>query len=58
MTQKRFYLTTAIDYANANPHIGHVYEKIVADVIVRTHRLLGYQTRFSVGTDEHGEKIY
>ena len=57
-TQKRFYLTTAIDYANANPHIGHVYEKIVADVIVRTHRLLGYQTRFSVGTDEHGEKIY
>jgi methionyl-tRNA synthetase len=58
MTQRRFYLTTAIDYANANPHIGHVYEKIVADVIVRTHRLLGYQTRFSVGTDEHGEKIY
>ena len=57
-TQKRIYLTTAIDYANANPHIGHVYEKIVADVIVRTHRLLGYQTRFSVGTDEHGEKIY
>jgi methionyl-tRNA synthetase len=58
LTPKRFYLTTAIDYANANPHIGHVYEKIVADVIVRTHRLMGYQTRFSVGTDEHGEKIY
>jgi methionyl-tRNA synthetase len=58
LTPERFYLTTAIDYANANPHIGHVYEKIVADVIVRTHRLLGYQTRFSVGTDEHGEKIY
>jgi methionyl-tRNA synthetase len=58
MTDKRFYLTTAIDYANANPHIGHVYEKIVADVIVRYHRLNGYRTRFSVGTDEHGEKIY
>jgi methionyl-tRNA synthetase len=52
-----FYLTTAIDYANANPHIGHVFEKIVADVIVRYHRLNGYQTRFSTGTDEHGEKI-
>jgi methionyl-tRNA synthetase len=58
MTDKRFYLTTAIDYANANPHIGHVFEKIVSDVIVRYHRLNGYRTRFSVGTDEHGEKIY
>ena len=58
MDEKVFYLTTAIDYANANPHIGHVYEKIVSDVIVRVHRLLGYQTRFSTGTDEHGEKIY
>ncbi len=58
MTDQRFYLTTAIDYANANPHIGHVYEKIVSDVIVRYHRLNGYHTRFSVGTDEHGEKIY
>ncbi len=58
MSDKRFYLTTAIDYANANPHIGHVYEKIVSDVIVRYHRLNGYETRFSVGTDEHGEKIY
>jgi methionyl-tRNA synthetase len=57
-SQQHFYLTTAIDYANANPHIGHVFEKIVSDVIVRYHRLNGYQTRFSVGTDEHGEKIY
>lgn len=56
--QPHFYLTTAIDYANANPHIGHVYEKIVSDVIVRYHRLNGYRTRFSLGTDEHGEKIY
>ncbi len=58
MNEKSFYLTTAIDYANSNPHIGHVYEKIVADVIVRYHRLLGYKTRFSIGTDEHGEKIF
>jgi methionyl-tRNA synthetase len=56
--EKVFYLTTAIDYANANPHIGHVYEKIVADVIARYHRLAGYDTRLSIGTDEHGEKIY
>ena len=52
-----FYITTAIDYANAAPHIGHVYEKIVADAIARYHRLAGYQTHFLTGTDEHGEKI-
>ncbi|HEX2865209.1 MAG TPA: methionine--tRNA ligase, partial [Deinococcales bacterium] len=53
----RFYITTAIDYANAAPHIGHVYEKIVADALARYHRLAGYDTRFLTGTDEHGEKI-
>ena len=54
---KSFYITTAIDYANAAPHIGHVYEKIVADALARYHRLAGYDTRFLTGTDEHGEKI-
>lgn len=54
---KTFYITTAIDYANAAPHIGHVYEKIVGDVLARYHRLAGYDTRFLTGTDEHGEKI-
>ncbi|PZA08433.1 MULTISPECIES: methionine--tRNA ligase [unclassified Meiothermus] len=52
-----FYITTAIDYANAAPHIGHVYEKILADFLARWHRLDGYQTYFLTGTDEHGEKI-
>ncbi|WP_018466361.1 methionine--tRNA ligase [Calidithermus timidus] len=54
---KVFYVTTAIDYANATPHIGHVYEKILADFLARWHRLDGYQTYFLTGTDEHGEKI-
>lgn len=54
---KSYYITTAIDYANAAPHIGHVYEKIVTDFLARWHRLDGYQTYFLSGTDEHGEKI-
>jgi len=52
-----FYITTAIDYANAEPHIGHAYEKILTDAIARYHRLAGYDTFFLTGTDEHGEKI-
>jgi methionyl-tRNA synthetase len=54
---KIFYETAAIDYANAAPHIGHVYEKVVADYLARFHRLDGYDTNFVTGTDEHGEKI-
>ncbi|MDR2812752.1 MAG: methionine--tRNA ligase [Puniceicoccales bacterium] len=54
---KRFYLTTAIDYANGHPHIGHAYEKILADVICRTKRLLGYDVHFLTGLDEHGQKV-
>ncbi|MFC4639452.1 methionine--tRNA ligase [Deinococcus hohokamensis] len=52
-----FFLTTAIDYANGAPHIGHVYEKILADAIVRYQRLAGREVTFVMGTDEHGEKI-
>lgn len=52
-----FYITTAIDYANGAPHIGHVYEKILTDAITRFHRLAGYDTYLLIGTDEHGEKI-
>ncbi|WP_157463648.1 methionine--tRNA ligase, partial [Deinococcus pimensis] len=52
-----FYITTAIDYANGEPHIGHTYEKILADAIARYHRLAGFDTYFLTGTDEHGEKI-
>src|SRR5215471_2462409 len=54
---KRFYLTTAIDYVNGEPHLGHAYEKIIADVIVRAHRSLGQSTFFLTGLDEHGQKV-
>ncbi|WP_424952255.1 methionine--tRNA ligase [Deinococcus sp.] len=52
-----FYITTAIDYANGSPHIGHVFEKILTDTLARYHRLAGYEVYFQIGTDEHGEKI-
>src|SRR5271155_583903 len=54
---KRFYITTAIDYVNGEPHLGHAYEKIVADVIARSHRSLGGQVFFLTGVDEHGQKV-
>src|SRR5437762_7206742 len=54
---KRFYLTTAIDYVNGEPHLGHAYEKIIADVIVRARRSLGIETFFLTGLDEHGQKV-
>jgi methionyl-tRNA synthetase len=53
----KFYLTTAIDYANGDPHIGHAYEKIGADVIARYHRLCGDDVYFLTGLDEHGQKV-
>jgi methionyl-tRNA synthetase len=53
----RFYITTAIDYVNARPHLGHAYEKILADAIARYHRQRGDTTYFLTGTDEHGQKI-
>jgi methionyl-tRNA synthetase len=56
MTQ-RFYITTPIYYVNAEPHIGHAYTTIVADVMTRFHKLLGEETFFLTGTDEHGDKI-
>ncbi|MAG61458.1 methionine--tRNA ligase [Candidatus Pacearchaeota archaeon] len=54
---KKFYVTTAIDYVNAEPHIGHAYQKIVADALARWHKLLGDEVRFLTGTDEHGKKV-
>ncbi len=57
MSQKRFYITTAIDYANAPPHIGHALEKIQADVLARYHRFRGDEVFYLTGTDEHGVKI-
>ena len=53
----KYYVTTAIDYVNAEPHIGHAYQKIVADVLARWHKLQGNETFFLTGTDEHGKKV-
>ena len=53
----KFYLTTAIDYANGDPHLGHAFEKIGADAIARYHRLLGDDVWFLIGMDEHGQKV-
>src|SRR5262249_59449242 len=53
----RFYLTTAIDYVNGKPHLGHAYEKVLADALARFHRQRGDSTFFLTGTDEHGQKI-
>ncbi len=53
----RQYITTAIDYPNAPPHMGHVLEKVLADVCARWMRLRGDEVRFQIGTDEHGIKI-
>ncbi len=53
----RQYITTAIDYPNAPPHMGHVLEKVLADVCARWFRLRGDEVRFQIGTDEHGIKI-
>jgi len=52
-----FYLTTAIDYTNGSPHIGHAYEKVLADVIIRYRRLRGDEAFFLTGVDQHGQKV-
>ncbi len=54
---KRIYFTTPIYYVNAEPHIGHAYTTIVADVLNRFYKLAGYDTFFLTGTDEHGDKV-
>ncbi|MEY2487641.1 MAG: methionyl-tRNA synthetase [Verrucomicrobiota bacterium] len=52
-----FTVTTAIDYTNSAPHIGHAYEKVLADVIARYHRLKGEEVFFLTGVDQHGQKV-
>lgn len=54
---QKYYITTAIDYVNAQPHIGHAYEKIAADILARYHRLQGEDVFFLTGVDEHGVKV-
>lgn len=55
--KERFYITTAIDYVNGEPHLGHAYEKIITDVLARAHRSLGHDVYFLTGLDEHGQKV-
>mgnify|MGYP000402405979 CR=1 FL=1 len=52
-----FFITTAIDYTNGAPHIGHAYEKVLADVLARYHRLKGDDVFFLTGVDQHGQKV-
>lgn len=54
---KQFYITTAIDYVNGHPHLGHAYEKVITDVIARGRRSLGEQAYYLTGSDEHGQKV-
>ena len=54
---KPFFITTAIDYTNGAPHIGHAYEKVLADVLARYHRLKGDDVFFLTGVDQHGQKV-
>lgn len=53
---KKFYVTTAIDYVNAKPHIGHAFEKVLADAIARWNRLQGKEVYFITGVDENAQK--
>ncbi len=57
MSNESFYVTTPIYYVNDKPHIGHAYTTMLADMLARTHRLLGHDTWFLTGTDEHGQKV-
>jgi methionyl-tRNA synthetase len=54
----RCYITTPIYYVNSDLHLGHAYTTVLADVLARYHRLLGHETRFLTGTDEHGQKVH
>lgn len=56
-TMPRYYLTTAITYANSRPHIGHAYEEIATDVLARWKRLNGYDVFFATGSDEHSANV-
>jgi len=57
MNREKFYITTAIDYVNDTPHIGHAYEKIGADVLARFNRLAGCDVLFVMGNDEHSQNV-
>ena len=52
-----FYITTAIDYPNGSPHMGHALEKVASDAYARWYKFLGYESHFVTGTDENGQKL-
>jgi methionyl-tRNA synthetase len=54
---KNLYITTAIPYVNANPHIGNALDYLIADIWARYQKQNGHAVRFQVGTDEHGIKL-
>mmetsp|Transcript_52369 Transcript_52369/g.84751 ORF Transcript_52369/g.84751 Transcript_52369/m.84751 type:complete len:899 (+) Transcript_52369:23-2719(+) len=54
---EKFYITTAINYTNGHPHMGHAYEAVTSDIVARWHRAYGRQVFYMTGTDEHGQKI-
>ena len=57
MDKPKFYITTPIYYPSGNMHIGHTYTTVAADTMTRFKKMLGYDTYFLTGTDEHGQKI-
>ncbi|MBM6897245.1 methionine--tRNA ligase [Pseudoflavonifractor capillosus] len=57
MSDNKYYISTAIAYTSAKPHIGNTYEIVLADAIARYKRMTGYDVYFQTGTDEHGQKI-
>ena len=57
MSKPKFYITTAIAYASSKPHIGNTYDIVLADMIARYKRMMGFDVRFLTGSDEHGLKI-
>jgi methionyl-tRNA synthetase len=57
MSSKTYFITTAIDYTNGAPHIGHAYEKVLADALARYQRLMGRSVYFLTGVDQHGQKV-
>lgn len=57
MEKKPYYISTAIAYTSAKPHIGNTYEIVLADAIARYKRMTGFDVYFQTGTDEHGQKI-
>ena len=55
--KKEFYITTAIAYTSRKPHIGNAYDIVLADMIARYKRMMGFDVYLMTGSDEHGQKI-